>query len=152
MAMSNALKASPGSKIWSYPAGPVSTSPTVADGVVYVGSEGGIVYALNASSGAKIWSYATGDGCETGEECDPIASSAAVVNGRVYVGSLYGNLYALRAATGGPLWRYQTGGFCLLVSDSGRRHRFRRVVGSESVCPQGLERCQDMEFYHRPSR
>ena len=39
----------------------MESSPAVANGVVYVGSDDGNVYALNASTGAKLWSYATGD-------------------------------------------------------------------------------------------
>src|SRR5208282_713818 len=47
---------------WSYTTGgtridPVASSPAVANGVVYVGSNDGNVYALNASTGAKLWSY-----------------------------------------------------------------------------------------------
>src|ERR1700722_17900147 len=33
-----------------------SSPPTVANGVVYIGSENNDVYALNASTGAKLWS------------------------------------------------------------------------------------------------
>ncbi len=48
---------------WSYQtAGPVSSSPAVASGVVYVGSWDNNVYALNASTGALLWQYATGGG------------------------------------------------------------------------------------------
>ena len=36
------------------------SSPAVANGVVYVGSDDGNVYALNATTGAKLWSYTTG--------------------------------------------------------------------------------------------
>jgi hypothetical protein len=32
-------------------------TPAVANGVVYVGSYDGSVYALNANTGAKLWSY-----------------------------------------------------------------------------------------------
>ena len=39
------------------PAGQVASSPAVANGVVYVGSFDGNVYALNASTGALLWSY-----------------------------------------------------------------------------------------------
>ena len=39
------------------------SSPAVANGVVYIGSGDGNVYALNASTGAKLWSYATGSRC-----------------------------------------------------------------------------------------
>ena len=48
------------------------SSPAVANGMVYVGSEDNNVYALNATTGAKLWSYTTG-----GE----VLSSPAVANG-----------------------------------------------------------------------
>ena len=112
----------------------------MANGVVYVGSGDGNVYALNAKTGALLWSYNTGDVC----------SSPAVANGVVYVGSerrqrvraecqnrrqavelphrqlcgflarrgewgglcrlVDGNVYALNASTGALLWSYTTGG------------------------------------------
>jgi eukaryotic-like serine/threonine-protein kinase len=57
----------------------------VANGVVYIGSTNGKVYALNAATGAKLWIFTTGAS---------VYSSPAVVNGMVYVGSNDGNLYA----------------------------------------------------------
>lgn len=36
------------------------SSPTVLDGVVYVGSEDGNVYAADAATGDMIWRYETG--------------------------------------------------------------------------------------------
>ncbi len=55
-----ALNASTGDLIWKYTTGnDVITSPAVANGVVYVGSEDNHVYALNASTGALLWKYAT---------------------------------------------------------------------------------------------
>lgn len=74
--------------LWSYTTGnSVTSSPTVANGVVYVGSDfpDNTVYALNARTGAKLWSYTPGD---------VVSSSPAVVNGMVYVGSQDGNFYA----------------------------------------------------------
>jgi outer membrane protein assembly factor BamB len=56
----------------------------VANGVVYVGSYDGNVYALNASTGAKLWSYLAGGG----------DSSPAVANGVLYVGSRDYHVYA----------------------------------------------------------
>jgi outer membrane protein assembly factor BamB len=73
----------------------LESSPAVANGVVYVGSVEGIVYALNANTGARLWSFATGREVE---------SSPAIANGVVYVGSDDGNLYALNASTGAKLW------------------------------------------------
>ena len=79
----------------------MESSPAVANGVVYVGSDDGNVYALNAATGARLWSYTTGAYVE---------SSPAVANGVVYVGSDDGNVYALNAATGAKLWSYSIGG------------------------------------------
>jgi len=64
---------------WSYiTGGLVYSSPAVANGVVYVGSEDFNVYALDASTGAKLWSFATGG---------KVFSSPAVASGVVYAAS-----------------------------------------------------------------
>jgi outer membrane protein assembly factor BamB len=76
-----ALNASTGALLWSYPTGYLTSSPAVANGVVYVVSNN--VYALNASTGALLWSYPVGG-----------SSSPVVVNGVVYVGSGDDNVYA----------------------------------------------------------
>jgi outer membrane protein assembly factor BamB len=89
--------------------GVVHSSPAVANGVVYVGSEDDKLYAFNAAGGALLWTATTGG---------PIDSSPAVVNGLVYVGSNDGNLYAFDATgascsgtpkTCSPLWTAPTG-------------------------------------------
>jgi outer membrane protein assembly factor BamB len=84
--------------LWTYTTGgPIYTSPSVADGVVYVASTDGNTYALKASTGALLWSYPMG----------AYFSSPAVTNGVVYVGSA--DLYALNASTGSLLWTYDSG-------------------------------------------
>jgi len=89
--------------LWNYTAGGSVTysSPAIANGVVYFGSDGGNVYALNADNGALLWSYANSGA---------VQSSPAVANGVVYIGSDDNNLYALNASTGAQLWSYTTGG------------------------------------------
>lgn len=77
------------------------SSPAVANGVVYVGSDNGHFFALNASTGAYLWSYFLGDS---------VRSSPAVANGVVYIGSGDSKVYALNTSTGAFLWRYATGG------------------------------------------
>ena len=90
-----------GTEIWTYKTElGVFSSPAVADGVVYVGSSDGNVYALNAATGAHIWAYTTGS---------HVGSSPAVANGVLYVGSSDGNVYALNAATGTQIWNFITG-------------------------------------------
>jgi len=87
---------------WQYTTGDrVYSSPTVANGVVYVGSNDNNVYALNASTGALRWQYTAGAATP---------SSPAVAKGVVYAGSYDNNVYALNASTGALLWRYTTFG------------------------------------------
>jgi outer membrane protein assembly factor BamB len=70
---------------WTFPTnGDVVSSPAVAGGVVYVGSEDGHLYAIDRTTGALLWDYVTG-----GE----ITSSPAVANGLLYIGSMDGKLY-----------------------------------------------------------
>ena len=80
----------------------VASSPTVVDGVVYVGCGDNNVYALNATTGTKVWNYTTGNWVQW--------SSPAVVGGVVYVGSTDNNVYALNATTGTKVWNYATSG------------------------------------------
>ncbi len=79
----------------------VSSSPTVANGVVYVGSDDHKLYAFNAMTGATLWTAATGG--------KVFSSPAIATNGVVYVGSEDANLYAFNAMTGATLWMASTG-------------------------------------------
>lgn len=78
----------------------IFSSPAIVDGVVYIGSLDGSMYALNSKSGPAIWQFTTGAG---------ILSSPAVADGVVYFGSEDTNLYAVDAATGRERWRFATG-------------------------------------------
>ena len=89
-------------QLWVYLIGNgVVSSPSVIDGVLYVGSLDYKVYAFCAANGSKIWEYPTGG---------IIFSSPAVVEGRVYIGSFDNNVYALNANNGSKIWNYATGG------------------------------------------
>ena len=88
---------------WTYATGAfVESSPAVANGVVYIGSDDGNLYALDAASREKLWSFNTGSG-------QSIIDSPAVAGGVVYIGSYDGVLYALNAVTGKQLWSFVTG-------------------------------------------
>ena len=73
----------------------VWNAPAVHDGVVYVGSRDGRLYAIDAGSGKVEWSAPTGG---------PILSSPATDAraGRVVVGSEDMHVYAFDLATGRP--------------------------------------------------
>jgi len=79
-----------------------SSTPAVADGIVYEGSDDYNVYALNATTGALVWKYAT---------LGPVNSSPRIANGVVYVASEDEHFYALDAQTGSLLWQYTMGSY-----------------------------------------
>ncbi|MCZ2809620.1 MAG: PQQ-binding-like beta-propeller repeat protein [Candidatus Bathyarchaeota archaeon] len=88
--------------LWNYITdGDVQSSPVVADGKVYIGSNDGNIICLNAVTGTRQWNYTTGGS---------VQSSPAIAYGKVYVGSHDGKVYALNAVTGALLWSYPTGG------------------------------------------
>jgi outer membrane protein assembly factor BamB len=85
-------------------------SPTVLNGVVYIGAGTGIFYALNSGNGKVIWSQNLG--YTTSATCGAlgIVSSATVTDNSsgvltVYVAGGSGYLYALNAATGAIEWQ-----------------------------------------------
>jgi outer membrane protein assembly factor BamB len=79
----------------------VLSSPAVAGGVVYFGSDDGNLYALETSTGATKWKFSTSG---------PVRSSPAVVAGTVYFGSYDGRFYAVDAASGKLKWKFDTPG------------------------------------------
>ena len=100
------------SPVWTAATGgAVRSSPAVAGGTVYVGSDDGKLYAFdaaglfNCSAGPPRtclarWVTTTGA---------IVRSSPAVSNGVVYVGSDDAGLYALNATTGMVIWKTITG-------------------------------------------
>jgi outer membrane protein assembly factor BamB len=96
-----AYSASTGALIWTFRTyGWVRSSPAVAGGVVFVGSNDTNVYALNEFNGNLIQTYRTGGW---------VVSSPAVADGRVFVGSCNYSVYAFNAATGEQVWSKPTG-------------------------------------------
>jgi outer membrane protein assembly factor BamB len=83
---------------WTFKAaGPIVTSPAIADGVVYIGSLSGHLYAIDQATGQEKWQF---------KSSQPIASSATVVDGALYFVSSAGSIVALDVATGQPKWTY----------------------------------------------
>jgi len=83
---------------WSFPTGDrIVSSPVWHDGVVYVGSDDGHLYAVDAGSGVQRWRHRTGG---------PVASTPVVADGRVHVLSYDGRLHTLDARTGTLLWKF----------------------------------------------
>ena len=92
----------PDQVVWQFKTGgPVRSSVTVAEGVVYVGSDDGNLYALDSRSGQPRWTFKTGG---------PVHSSAAAAGEMVYCRSDDGYLYALDSRDGQQRWRSKVGG------------------------------------------
>lgn len=101
-----AYEANDGALLWKAHAGDAGTysSPTVANGIVYVGyqldSFNGALFAFNALTGALVWEN---------DLMQPIYSVPAVVNTVVYIGALQAT-FAFDAQTGKQIWSVANGG------------------------------------------
>lgn len=101
-----AVDAKTGAPRWSVNYGSMgSSSPAVANGVVYAGMDDASLYALDANTGAVHWKSPT---------LGLRMRGVAVGNGLVYVGATDSNdnpaLYGINASTGAIVWKFLTGG------------------------------------------
>src|SRR5271167_902558 len=81
-----------GGVLWRKQTGAAERStPTIAGGVVFVGSSDGNLYALDANTGHGKWTF----GADSA-----VASSATVASGRVFFSSYKGTFYAVNFADG----------------------------------------------------
>lgn len=62
----------------------VESSPAIAGGRVFVGSNDGRFYVLSLTNGAKVWEFNAGA---------PLSASPAIANGRIVIGAQDGRLY-----------------------------------------------------------
>lgn len=92
----NAFKANTGELLWSTHTRCRVSSPAIYNGIVYIGSDDGSLYALDAATGAIIWVSNT--------TYSSIDSTPAIANGVVYVGGQSGSVYAYSSTTGALLW------------------------------------------------
>jgi outer membrane protein assembly factor BamB/tRNA A-37 threonylcarbamoyl transferase component Bud32 len=91
-----------GKRKWGYRTRrPVTSSPIVdsEEGIAYVGSADGYMYALDASSGYSSWRFRTNG---------PIISSPTIEGDLLYFGSADGHIYAINAQTSREKWKFAT--------------------------------------------
>lgn len=85
--------------LWTFEATKaITSSPVVAAGRAFVGSDDGFLYAVDLSDGSLAWKFQT----EEAIEAPPM-----VLDGVVYVGSTDYRLYAIDARTGEQRWRFE---------------------------------------------
>ena len=108
-----ALNAANGDEVWRFDTElPLGNSPTVDNGIVYVGGLDKNLYALRATDGAFLWSF---DDVGAGFSTNPL-----VVDGKVLLGNRDGYFYAIGAhgtsQQGALLWKYKTNGLIDLTA------------------------------------
>lgn len=113
-------------KAWTWkPAPPTMTgqpfatlaaSPTVVNGVIYIGANTGVFSAINESTGKPIWNRfiaftpkLTCNAAKGFTSTATVATSPSTGKLTIYVGAADGYLYALDAATGNTVWRAAVG-------------------------------------------
>lgn len=96
-----AAKGSYGGIAWRLQTGgPVRSSPVVSQGIVYVGSTDGKVYAVDAARGTVRWRYDAGSA---------VSATPALAGGIVVVAAWDGSVHGIALATGKRVWRMATG-------------------------------------------
>ena len=86
--------------LWKFKTGgPLHASPVVANGILYIGSTDGKLYALDAKQWGIRWVFDAGDA---------IRYSATVLGDRVYFSARNNKVYALDAKTGEKLWEFKS--------------------------------------------
>ena len=94
--------------VWKFTTnGAVMSSPSIENGILYVGSEDHNIYAIDAWSGNLIWNFTT---------LGTIESSPAVANGKVFTGGDDGYVYCLDAYKGTLLWKRFVNGYLPITS------------------------------------
>jgi outer membrane protein assembly factor BamB len=81
--------------------GKIFSSPIAKNGIVYIGSEDGFLYAIEEKSGNLKWKFKTNGA---------IHSSPSIYENTIFFGSFDGYYYAVNTTTGKELWKFKTGG------------------------------------------
>ncbi len=86
--------------LWKFKTGgPIHASPVIANGILYIGSTDGKLYALDAKQWGIKWVFDAGDA---------IRYSATVLGNKVYFSARNNKVYALDAKTGEKLWEFKS--------------------------------------------
>jgi len=106
-----AIDAETGAEKWVYATEmPLGNSPTIYNGVAYVGGFDHKIHAIDAYTGSGIWTFEAGSANELGAG---FATNPLIVGDKLYAGNRDGYMYAVYIEgpnTGQLAWRYKTDG------------------------------------------
>lgn len=95
-----AVMTSEGQPLWSFNIGSsMDAAPVIVNGIIYVGSSAGTLYAIDLS-GQQVWAFQAG-----GEIC----TSPVVQGGSIFIANTSGTFFAVDEATGTLQWEFATG-------------------------------------------
>lgn len=120
-------------ELWRYQTqGQIDAAPAIVDGVLYIASEDGNLYALDTKTGALVWKAPMGAGS---------GASVVVDNGVIYVVDHNHTLHAFDAATGQERWHADgiddldpgpvVDGVTFVGGTDGKLHAFDATDGEE---------------------
>src|SRR5260221_321837 len=91
--------------LWKFevPKGSFVTTPTVVDGMIYIGDFDGVIRAIDLAGGKEQWKFKS-------ETDDGFKTAAVYRNGLIYIGDVGGTFYCLEAASGKKKWSFKTEG------------------------------------------
>ena len=109
--------------LWSAKVGePITTPPVIAEGMIFVGTASGKIFALDQRNGAELWQYDSQGG--------QLASRPAVYEGRVFVGTGDNRLVILHMEDG-SIMQEQTERYSLNTDPVFGGHKLYFVAGQQ---------------------
>lgn len=78
------------------------SSPKIADGIAYIGSELGQVFGVNLANGSVVFQV------QSPEPRSTVETTPVIYNGNVYFGDWTGIFYAYELSTSRMVWKYDT--------------------------------------------
>ena len=82
--------------------------PALADGILYFGTQAGLLHAVDSHTGEELWRFETGD-VDWPIRDRFVNGQPTITGGVVYFSSEDWNVYALDAKTGEERWRFRLG-------------------------------------------
>ena len=134
-----ALQANTGKPVWQCATGTGFVPPLVAGGMVYIGSQYGVMDARRAGDGSLLWQYTPAS--------LPL-TVVTVTHDTVYLGSAAGTVEAVRADTGILRWRYDADG---PISDVTQDAQGVVLIGAGNGFIAGLQEETGILLWHSSS-